>query len=137
MRKPARDITQDLKLRLSELETERVELARRLNEIDQLASSYRLLLEHESRIWTQLPLALDKVLEPPQTKLSQSLLNLLSNGESWPLHKLVNGVLQTGYNFDSKSPGRVVHYALVGMRQHNLVEKVSDGVWRIGNKDKE
>ena len=138
MKKSARDITRDLQLRLDELDNQRQDLEKRLDEVNRLSSSYRLLLEHESHRWTQLPLPdLEKALQPAQTRLSQTLLNLLSNRQDWPLHKLVDGILQTGYDFKNKSPGRVVHYALVGMRQHNLVEKVSDGVWRIGNKDKE
>jgi hypothetical protein len=138
MKRPARDITRDLQLRLDELENQKQDLEKRLDEVNRLFSSYRLLLEHESHRWTQLTLPdLDKALQPAQTKLSQTLLDLLSDRQDWPLHKLVDGILQTGYNFGDKSPGRVVHYALVGMRQHNLVERVSDGVWRIGSKDKE
>jgi hypothetical protein len=36
-----------------------------------------------------------------------------------------------GLDFNGKKPGRVIHFALLGMAQNGDVEMVEKGVWKI------
>lgn len=61
--------------------------------------------------------------------LSRFLLEALAErGKS--LEKLKREAKAKGFTFPGKHPGRVLHYALVGMAQNRLVEK-SNGIWRL------
>jgi len=135
-----RNILSDLQTRLDELNTERQVLHEQLNEIDAVEASLLLLLEQEQKRWNkQLSLGFadeKKNIHVSQSPLSQAILKLLSDGQEWQLKKLTNAVMQMDFNFGKKKAGRVLHFALVGMSQHGLVEKVSNGVWRIGSKAK-
>ena len=139
MRKVTRDIRSDLQMRLNELEAERKNLEKRLSDMTEISSSLCLLLEHENRRWAQLSLLPEekKTLQPAQTELSQAILKLLADNQDWQLSRLADTLSQMGFNFGEKKPGRVLHFALIGMSQHKLVEKVGNGVWRIGSKAKE
>lgn len=54
-------------------------------------------------------------------------------GKVKPLFKelvtLVNG--KGGLIREEASPGRVVHYALIGMQQHGYVKRNNDGTWVV------
>jgi hypothetical protein len=36
-----------------------------------------------------------------------------------------------GIDFKDKNPGRVLHFALVGLAQNKMVESLGNGVWRL------
>jgi len=51
-----------------------------------------------------------------------------------PLDELKAAAVKAEIDFGERSPGRVLHYALVGMAQNGSVEK-HDEKWRIKEKD--
>lgn len=66
----------------------------------------------------------------PRTELAQFLSSALSDGNNWSLGELKRLAAQNGINFGEKNPGRVIHFALLGMAQSDAVEMVEKGVWR-------
>jgi len=39
--------------------------------------------------------------------------------------------VERGVPFGEKQPGRVIHFAMLGMAQHNLVAREENGRWKL------
>lgn len=64
------------------------------------------------------------------TPLSSFLRNALADGKPHHLADLVSQVrTRDGLIKPEASPGRVIHYALIGMQQHGYVKRREDGMW--------
>lgn len=52
------------------------------------------------------------------------------DGTSWTIDALKRAAKERGLSFGEKNPGRVLHFALVGMSRNGLVEMTAKGTWR-------
>jgi hypothetical protein len=132
-----RDIRQDLRERIDKLESERLELQTQLEQLSRREITLKaLLLEEDSRWSTQERLFPAEGEHPPtnghRTAYSKFLIQALIDHHG-PIRLDVLKALaqQRGINFEGKNPGRVLHFALLGMAQNGVVEMVEKGVWRL------
>ncbi len=130
-----RDIRSDLMDRLKALSAERTRLQVDLDELKHREILLRALLEDEEDYWSKSQPSLFEVAaegngEPERTEVSRFLLEALSDAGEHSLSDLKELAENAGVDFGEKSPGRVLHFALLGMAQNELVEMVSKGVWR-------
>ena len=65
--------------------------------------------------------------------LSQVLIDTLKSKSdlSASLDQLKESAVQRGFILSEKKPGRVIHFAMLGMEQHDLVAKTPDGRWQL------
>jgi hypothetical protein len=128
-----RDIRQDLRERLSSVRTKRESLQRELASVDAQESTISNLLEAEEALWSQVnPPLFEGTEEKPSSPLSQVLLETLkSQSGSASLEELKRSAVRRGVPFGGKQPGRVIHFAMLGMAQHKLVERKGDGSWTL------
>ena len=128
-----RDIRQDLKERLASVFAKRTSLMKELNEVDEQASMIKALLEAEDSMWREInPPLFEGANEKPSSPLSQVLLDCLrTRAGAASLDELKDAAVQRGIPFGGKQPGRVIHFAMLGMAQHDLVERTSDGRWEL------
>jgi hypothetical protein len=74
--------------------------------------------------------------EPSNTPLAKFLLDTLKQAKrSLTVTDLKAAAKNAGLDFGEKSPGRVLHWALVGKMRSGVVEKVG-GKWRLVEEDK-
>lgn len=131
-----RSIVRDLRERLTELAFERESHQRRLDEIAKQETLLQELLKEEQKRWAMgqlrfVGLERDKGAERPHTLWSRFLLDTLGDGRERSLAELKRLAEQKGMNSEGKQLGRVLHFALVGMAKHRLVEMVARGRWRL------
>jgi hypothetical protein len=128
-----RDIRPDLKDRLADIKARREEMQSELRRLaDQEAAVERLLLAEESKWRHTTPSLFDSEPQPQQMTLSQLLLDSLkSRNEAASLGELKEEAVRSGVPFGRKKPGRAIHFAMLGMAQHNLVERTKDGKWSL------
>ncbi len=90
------------------------------------------LIEEEDAMWEKISPPLFERSEAQGSVLSQVLLDTLKSkgGVAW-LGELKESAVERGVPFGDKQPGRVIHFAMLGMAQHNLVARESDGRWRL------
>jgi hypothetical protein len=65
------------------------------------------------------------------TPLSKILRDELADQKHHTLKDLAKAAVKRGYPFGQKAPGRVVHFALLGMKGGNLVQQLGKGVWKL------
>ncbi len=128
-----RDIRKDLKDRLADIKARRNEMQAELRRLaDQEAAVERLLLAEESKWRHTTPSLFESEPQPQQMTLSQLLLDTLkSKNGTASLDELKEEARQSGVPFGRKQPGRAIHFAMLGMAQHNLVERTKDGKWSL------
>ena len=127
-----RDIRQDLRERRDFVSRmEHAAAAERLLAQEKTLDS---LIEEEDAIWEKLPPRLFEGTDEQQgSVLSQVLLDTLKSKSdlSVSLDELKESAVQRGVPFGEKKPGRVIHFAMLGMEQHDLVAKTPDGRWQL------
>jgi len=133
-----KDIRQDLKERLVDVDQERVRIQSRLAELTHIESGLKSLLEAEEKRWK--PSTETYTLFPPpkpngsgkySSPIAQFIMAALSDGKPKTLADLKKGAQLDGIDFGDKKPGRSIHFALVGMQQNSMVEMVGKGVWKL------
>jgi hypothetical protein len=136
MAKPLRNITKDLEARLKKLLIEKDDLMNEIDALERVINSCNVILEHERRRATEqlrLPIQAES-----KHQMSGNIVRLvrgiLSDQRERNLSDIAEAVKIGGANFGNKNPNRVVHFALVGMKRHGLVEIVSTGVWKATPK---
>jgi len=134
-----RDIRKDLEERLASITFERESLQSRLAHLAQAETMLRTLLEEEQLRWKsqQPPLAGLEIAQPKsraQTPLGRFILETMSDGREWRVPELATLAKNKGLIANGKSPRRVLHFSLVGMKHNGLVEMVASGVWKIGQR---
>lgn len=129
-----RDIRKDLRERLESVRTKREVMQRSLSNLTAQEDVLTKLLAEEDAMWERVnPPLFENVEEKPVgSPLSQVLLDTLK-GKSAPatLSELKEAAVQRGVPFGGKRPGRVIHFAMLGMAQHKLVERMEDGKWML------
>jgi hypothetical protein len=95
-------------------------------------SMYDKLIAAEDAMFDKLTSPLFAGTEQQGSVLSQVLLETLKSkgGIAW-LGELKESAVERGVPFGDKQPGRVIHFAMLGMAQHNLVARETDGRWRL------
>lgn len=139
-----RDIRKDLQERLLEIGSEKEQLQRRLSNLVENETVLQSLLEQEEIRWKsqQPPLVGLEGLETAtkakgRSPLGRFILETLSDGREWTLDELVALARTKGMIANGKSPKRAIHFSLAGMKQHNFVQMVRSGVWRIVTQETE
>jgi hypothetical protein len=127
-----RDIRQDLRERLDSTRAKRVAMQAELERLIAQERTLDKLIEEESAIWERISPPLFEGTEPQGSVLSQVLLETLKSkgGAAW-LGELKESAVQRGVPFGEKQPGRVIHFAMLGMAQHKLVAREQSGRWRL------
>jgi len=132
-----KDITNELKERLQDVERQRNLLQKNLERLTATEDSLRTLLAIEEERWAeQQPLFAGTQSPKPErgrTPLSRFFLTTLKEKPKSAV-VLSKEARDAGLLKDSKYPVRATHFALVGMKQGGLVEK-RNGVWRLKNGD--
>jgi len=136
MPRPLRDITRDLEIRLKELRVKKDQLAEQIDSVERLMDSFSLAIEHErKRATKQLPLPIQSESgDQTSGNIVRLIRDIISDQQEWSLPRIAEAVKTRGANFGKKNPNRVVHFALVGMKRHGLVQIVSTGVWKATPK---
>jgi hypothetical protein len=134
-----RDIRPDLQERLQSILNKRQSLQRRLDALAVEETLLTSLLRAEDAAYPPCSL-FDALEEPeltqpgpiqPDAPLSEVLLSTLKEKSGMAsLDELKESASKRGFSFGAKQPGRVIHFALIGMSQHKLVEK-KDGRWTL------
>jgi hypothetical protein len=127
-----RDIRSDLQERLDAVAKDRFALQAQLTELDHIETGIKALMQREGMLFVAASNGNGSHSEAEiRTPLSQFVLQTLREAQQpMPLDKVRDEAIKAGLDFGDKSPGRVVHWALVGMAQHGSVEKLKSG-WRI------
>ena len=128
-----RDIRRDLRERRESIKKQRVELKEtfdvKLAELDKAEANVDALLEYEEQQWGGKPIR-TLVLTPPsgdhaegngfgRTPLSQLILGTLKeNNQALGLDDFKKHAKATGFDFGEKSPGRSLHWALIGLTEN-------------------
>jgi len=132
-----RDIRKDLEERLEAIAIEKKALESQVTCLSEAEDRLRTLLEDERLHWKerQPPLAgLEAVRQPKsngRTPLGRFIMEMLGDGRVWERADLAKLAKNRGLIAADKSPGRVLHFSLVGMAQNGLVEKAGEGLWRL------
>jgi hypothetical protein len=129
-----RDIRPDLRERLQSVRDKRESLQRALDNLSVQEQMYTKLLAGEDAMFEVPPSTLfdgDEA-KPQGSPLSQVLLEALkSKPGPATLQELKDSAARQGISFGAKQPGRVIHFAMLGMAQHNLVTREGDGRWKL------
>lgn len=129
-----RDIRNDLKERLESLARQREQLQAQLSEVDQTESGVKSLLRQEEQRYGAL------VLTSPdedhangngfgRTPLSQLILETFKQKTDRPLmlSDFKKQAERVGFDFGEKSPGRTLHWALVGLAENGHITVAGRG----------
>lgn len=134
-----KDIRQELVERLKDIQTRHNSLQSELNRLAETEKSLKMLIRIEEERWgEQEPLFTGMRVpraEEGRTPLSRFLLASLREKPK-PVAVLKEEALNAGLLKESKYPNRAVHFALVGMKTGNRVEK-SNGVWKLKKQSSE
>jgi hypothetical protein len=137
-----RDIRSDIKERLKYVEKELQGIESKVKSLHSLRETLQSMLAAETEQWNGIASeksppskvngnGIHAEPEPRGTTLSTLLRYELTDHKQLHLKDLAKAAVDRGYPFGGKSPGRVVHFALVGMQTAKLVEQVGKGVWRL------
>ena len=137
-----RDIRSDLQERLDNVEKELHGIEGKYKSLQTMRENLRAMLAAESAQWAQL--GAQKPLfssangngshaesENNNSTLSNILRDALADQKKKHLKELSKAAVDRGYPFGQKKPGRVVHFALLGMRSGQLVDQLGEGWWRL------
>ncbi len=127
-----RDIRQDLRERRDSVRTKRAAMLAAADRLAVQEQTLDRLIEEEDAMWEQVNPPLFEKTEAQGSVLSQVLLETLKSkgGMAW-LGELKESAVERGVPFGDKQPGRVIHFAMLGMAQHNLVSRENDGRWKL------
>src|ERR1700722_288191 len=126
-----RDIRQDLRERRDSVRAKKASLMAGVDRLTAQEQTLDRLIEEEDAMWEKIS---PPLFERPEqgSVLSQVLLETLkANSGAASLAELKESAVQRGVPFGGKQPGRVIHFAMLGMAQHNLVMREQDGKWRL------
>jgi uncharacterized protein YceH (UPF0502 family) len=132
-----KDITKDLQERIDEIRTECAQIQRRMDLLIERERILTSMLEDERMRWPGQPTlpGLERTnglrLSSP---LSRFLIETLSTHGPQSLEELKRRALDHGLDFSRKNPGRTLNFALVGMKQHSMVERLDTGQWKLADR---
>ena len=132
-----RDIRPDLQERLVAIDKDRAALQAKLTELDHMETGIKALMRREGSLFVAAataatPNGIGSHSEADAgTGLAPFLLQYLRQARKpTPLGDIRDKAIEAGLEFGDKKPGRVIHWALVGMAQHGSVEKIGEN-WQI------
>ena len=117
----------DIKAMLDTVIAERAQVEQRLATLKQREDTLRAWLLEEQPVQATLAIVGGA---NGSTPLSTLLRNALSDGKPHTNPELARLASARGL-VGEKSPGRVVHFALVGLQKHNYVKRNDEGAWII------
>lgn len=128
-----RDIREDLRQRLMKITAQRGELRARLAWLDEMEGHLKAALEYErgQAEFDQTGLLFDEPVEGERSATALFIREALGDLRAHTLEELKASAHQRGLAFGEKNPGRVLHFALVGMKQGGIVDRDSEGRWRL------
>jgi hypothetical protein len=116
----------DIRAMLDSVTTERTQVERRLATLKQREDTLRAWLAEEQPSQANLQIEGG---HNGATPLSSLLRSVLSDGKPHTNPELAKIVSAKGLIEGDKSPGRVVHFALVGLQKHDYVKRDDEGAW--------
>lgn len=128
-----RDIRQDLRERRDSVRAKREAMEVEVVSLKGQEQAYDKLIAEEDALWAKVsPTLFVDESAGAGSILSQVLLETLkSKADGASLEELKTSAVQRGVPFGEKQPGRVIHFAMLGMAQHNLVSREHDGRWKL------
>jgi len=125
----ARDIRRDLRERRESIRKQREDFKLKLAELDQAEVNVNALLEYEEQQWGGKPIRALVLTSPSKdhpegngfgrTPLSQLILETLKDSNrALGLADFKKHALATRFDFGEKSPGRTLHWALIGLTEN-------------------
>lgn len=133
-----RDIRSDLRERLDRLQIEGRKLEKRREDLARRGEILSALLRDEEERFAKRQASLSGSSDrrpEPTTPIGRFIRETMVNGQPWPLARLKEAAKTDGIDFEGKDPGRVLHFALVGMKHNGYVEIVESGVWRLAKQE--
>lgn len=113
---------------LFDVRHEREQLESRLAVLMERENTLRAWLTEEGPVQAELPVG--GIADG--TPLSNFLRTALADGKAHSVADLGRmAEAKGGLIKSNSSPGRVIHFALVGLSQHGSVERTGDGLWRL------
>lgn len=131
-----RDIRQDLRERRDSVRTKKAAMLAAAERLAVQEQTLDKLIEEEDAMWEKISPPLFERTEPQGSVLSTVLLETLKSkgGVAW-LGELKESAVERGVPFGDKQPGRVIHFAMLGMAQHHLVAREADGRWKLVERE--
>lgn len=128
-----RDIREDLRQRLVKITAQRAELQTRMGWLDEMEAHIKAALEYEraQAEFDQASLVFDEPSNGEHSAIAQFIRDILSDLKGRTLDELKSAAQHRGLPFGEKNPGRVLHFTLVGMKQSGIVDRDTDGRWRL------
>jgi hypothetical protein len=128
-----RDIRSDLRERLETVTAEVNKLKAKLSDLETTQAGIKMLLRQEEDHFSSLSSPLFPADEAATgTGLAQLIVHMMrSKNRPLDLQEIKDEIAKTPYNFGEKNPGRAIHFALVGMDQNGMVQRLSDKRWAI------
>lgn len=118
--------TETLKAMLDSVDAEIGQTEERLSKLKQRRETVRAWLAEEQPSQASLPIENGT---NGSTPLSGFLRSVLADGKPRTAQELGALASAKGLVEGDKSPGRVAHFALVGLSQHDYVKRNNEGTW--------
>lgn len=133
----------ELTARLDAITRERETLKKRAAELDTLEHAVNTVLADARKQQPTPPTQLSMPVTNGNgsayvgnTENSRFILKALRDSQERTIPELTDMASREGLVFDGKSPGRVLHQTLRGMKFGQYTEKLPDGRWRLTEKGK-
>jgi hypothetical protein len=126
-----RDIRPDLQERTGSLKDEIAALKDDLTAKERLLESTEELLARENEYWSHQEdlFQARRTANGGKPPLITFIRDMLSQGEALTTKEISARAVKQGYDFEGKSPGRAIHFRLVGMLRANQATKEGE-YWR-------
>jgi hypothetical protein len=129
-----RDITADLRQRLSCIRLERGKLHKRLRALEARQRNLEaLLVDEENKFRADKQLSLfSEMADPRKTQpsaLREFLIDTLSNRQEASLSDLMRQACQQGI-LESHASARALNMTLINLRRRGCIERLPSGLWR-------
>lgn len=136
-------LIEELTARIDAIARERESLDRRVAELDALEQAINTVLADARRQQPTPPVQLPMPVTngngsayAGNTENSRFIVKALRESQGKTIKELAEMADREGMTFDGKSPGRVLHQTLRGMKFGEYTEKLPDGRWRLTEKGK-
>lgn len=126
-----RDIQADLHERIQAVDRDigRLKAALKQQEEKKTVLSAMLKQEQESKIDKSLPAVAGN--GHYTSPAAQFIFAAFQKQNPCELRQLRDAAIRQGIDFEGKTPGRVLHFLLVGMEKNGLVDHLEDGRWSL------
>ena len=133
-----RDIRPDLRERLAEIAARKRSLTEQLEALTANEKAVQALLRSEEDRWTASQPSLfgnggrpasSRRRQP--TRLADFLRGTMADGAVWRLDQIKEAAKSQHIDFGKKDPGRVLHFALVALKNSKQADMVGKGQWRL------